>query len=159
MFGTDSYKAYKYNGKELQETGMYDYGARMYMPDIIRTPQIDPLAEKMPFISPYSFVFNNPLRFIDPDGRWPYPIYIRAFAPFETFDGGFNGHDVNRGFTTSLTATSKLVQAFTIDPSTHKYTDLRTWSDLTYHLYLGTKTASDKGSISNLAINQIKMEV
>ncbi|MGS0747496.1 hypothetical protein [Halpernia sp. GG3] len=25
---------YKYNGKELQETGMYDYGARMYMPDI-----------------------------------------------------------------------------------------------------------------------------
>lgn len=24
---------YKYNGKELQETGMYDYGVRMYMPD------------------------------------------------------------------------------------------------------------------------------
>jgi len=34
--GQSSYKNYKYNGKELQETGMYDYGARMYMPDIAR---------------------------------------------------------------------------------------------------------------------------
>ncbi|WP_317047550.1 hypothetical protein [Chryseobacterium oncorhynchi] len=31
-----SYKNYKYNGKELQETGMYDYGARMYMADLGR---------------------------------------------------------------------------------------------------------------------------
>nr|WP_317127608.1 MULTISPECIES: RHS repeat-associated core domain-containing protein [unclassified Chryseobacterium] len=31
-----SYKNYKYNGQELQETGMYDYGARMYMPDLGR---------------------------------------------------------------------------------------------------------------------------
>ncbi|WP_330747030.1 hypothetical protein [Chryseobacterium sp. CP-77] len=30
------YKNYKYNGKELQETGMYDYGARFYMPDLGR---------------------------------------------------------------------------------------------------------------------------
>jgi hypothetical protein len=28
------YLNYKYNGKELQETGMYDYGARFYMPDL-----------------------------------------------------------------------------------------------------------------------------
>jgi len=31
FFGAGSYKNYKYNGKELQETGMYDYGARIYM--------------------------------------------------------------------------------------------------------------------------------
>ncbi|WP_172625786.1 DUF6443 domain-containing protein, partial [Chryseobacterium panacisoli] len=31
-----SYKSYKYNGKELQETGFFDYGARMYMPDLGR---------------------------------------------------------------------------------------------------------------------------
>ncbi|WP_073172385.1 hypothetical protein [Chryseobacterium vrystaatense] len=35
LLGNPSFK-YKYNGKELQESGMYDYGARFYMPDIGR---------------------------------------------------------------------------------------------------------------------------
>ncbi|KFF23444.1 RHS repeat domain-containing protein [Chryseobacterium vrystaatense] len=60
---------YKYNGKELQETGMYDYGARMYMPDIGRWGVIDPLAFLYFQKSPYNYAANNPIMFVDPNGK------------------------------------------------------------------------------------------
>ena len=43
----------------------------MYDPDLARWTTPDPLAEKYPGISPYVYCNDNPVNFVDPDGRTP----------------------------------------------------------------------------------------
>jgi RHS repeat-associated protein len=63
---------YLYNGKELQDDrlngtffGMLDYGARFYDPQLGRWHSMDLLGESHFNSTPYNYVMNNPLSFID----------------------------------------------------------------------------------------------
>lgn len=48
---------------------MYDYGARNYDPALGRWMNIDPLAEKYNGEGPYIYCSNDPIAYLDPDGR------------------------------------------------------------------------------------------
>ena len=75
---SNNVQPYKYNGKELDtKKGLnwYDYGARMYDAALGRFTTNDPLTEKYYSISQYVYCLNNPIKFIDVDGRLP-RIYI-----------------------------------------------------------------------------------
>jgi RHS repeat-associated protein len=57
-----------FNAKEKdEESGLYYYSARYYNPPTFISR--DPLFEKYPMLSPYCYTANNPVKFVDTDGR------------------------------------------------------------------------------------------
>ena len=78
--GSNSVQPYKYNGKELDaKKGLnwYDYGARHYDAALGRFTTVDPLAEKYYSTSLFAYCLNNPLKYVDYDGRKP-RIYVET---------------------------------------------------------------------------------
>ena len=74
MLQTDNnWHPFRFTGKELDKQNglnMYDFGARLF--DVAGVPMwtsVDPLAEKYYHISPYVYCFNDPMKYVDPDGK------------------------------------------------------------------------------------------
>ncbi|GHT05170.1 cell well associated RhsD protein [Bacteroidia bacterium] len=77
---------YKFGGKELDEVyglNWYDFEARQLSMTIPRFTTMDPRAEKYYSVSPYAYCMNNPVNYIDPDGRTVYFYRDNGNGEFE----------------------------------------------------------------------------
>jgi RHS repeat-associated protein len=75
-FGSYGKKRYRFCGKERdEESGLYYYGARYYMPWQCRFVSVDPLAAKFVMLTPYQYASNTPIFAWDLDGLEAVPYY------------------------------------------------------------------------------------
>src|SRR5690606_35298 len=69
----DNYR-FGFNGQEKDNEvkgvgNSLDFGARIYDSRLGRWMSLDPLATKYPSLTPYNFTGNNPIFFVDRDGK------------------------------------------------------------------------------------------
>lgn len=110
---------YHFDGKESdQESGLYYFGTRYYSSAFgryVSADQKETYARQLAnpqSLNSYAFVLNNPLSFLDPDGREAVSITLRAFIPQPTI-GGFKGD--NRTFSANENASSRVAVSVRIE--------------------------------------------
>ena len=61
---------YTFSAKERDpETGLSYFGSRYYSSDLSIWLSVDPMSDKYPSFSPYTYCANNPVRLVDPNGE------------------------------------------------------------------------------------------
>ena len=103
---TSDDNTFRYNGKEFLSrfcVDLYDSQARLQGMNA-RFNSIDPLAGEMPDISPYAYCAGNPIKNIDPDGKWIWSVVgaaldygLQVYQNYRTGKSGYNAWigDVN----------------------------------------------------------------
>ena len=83
---------YTFSGKERdEETGYSYFGARHYHPTLSIWLSVDPMADKYPELSPYTYCGNNPVILKDLDGREINPIFSTSGELLGTDSKGWKG--------------------------------------------------------------------
>lgn len=134
----------KYNSKErVEETGLYDYGARWYDPATARWGQVDPLADIYTSISAYAYVANNPLIFIDPDG-----MSISSSGAGVTLTGAdaqnyFRSLQASAGLNQEISGTPKTTMTYSHeityagsingDKNEHSIHEIEKWTEVSFN--------------------------
>ncbi len=82
-FSASSYR-YGFNGKENDneikgDGNSLDFEARIYDSRLGRFLSVDPDISKYPFMSPYCFAANSPLRYVDIDGKGPGDVIVHKY--------------------------------------------------------------------------------
>ncbi|MGE8191296.1 RHS repeat-associated core domain-containing protein, partial [Pseudomonas sp. NPDC086278] len=82
------YKTIRYSGQEMDDSGLYYYGARYYAPWLQRWISADPAGD-VDGLNLYAFVGNNPLRYTDKNGQARFDEVIYNYANFVTVLEGY----------------------------------------------------------------------
>ena len=77
---------YTFSAKEKDtETGYSYFGSRYYSSDLSIWLSVDPMSDKYPSLSPYTYCANNPIKLVDPNGE---TIVIQGEDGEHTFTPG-----------------------------------------------------------------------
>ncbi|MGP1515944.1 MAG: RHS repeat domain-containing protein [Bacteroidales bacterium] len=64
------------------------YGARYYASELSMWLSTDPMSDNAPAWTSYVYCFNNPIKFIDPNGKWPWSTSVKKAKKYAKKHGG-----------------------------------------------------------------------
>lgn len=139
---------YKFNAKELdKETGLYYYGARYYNPRLSIWYGVDPLAVYNPVmetqfygdgqhnggvynlgnLNPYIYTYQNPIKYIDPNGKQTVPMALQGFTSTAATGGSLGTGIMSGGF--AALPVAGIIILYNSDQLMRRFNANRAWQE------------------------------